>query len=148
MSLPFCSSSFSAFFEQSSWCRRPMLLGGGRGSKATYPSLVHAAKGRHSISVSSFCLDELCLGHLHPNQRIVLLISSSTPNQPSPSLMLLPIHLRAALPPILSTHCFEIGAFPLNFVVNVGYACRGGEGRHRQGCRTKGRASRHHDVWL
>jgi hypothetical protein len=40
--------------------------------------------------------------------------------------VLLPIHLRAALPPILSTHCFEIGAFPLNFVVNVGYACRGG----------------------
>ena len=148
MSLPFCSSSFSAFFGQSSWCRRPMLWGGGRGSKATYPSIVHAAKVRHSIAVSSFCLDELCLGHLHPNPRIVLLISSSTSNQPSPSLVLLPIHLRAALPPILSTHRFEIGAFPLNFVVNVRYACRGVGGRHRQGCRTKGRASRHHDVWL
>ena len=125
-----------------------MLLGGGRKSKATYPFLVHAAKGRHSISVSSFRLDELRLGHLHPNQRIVLLISSSIPNQPSPSLVLLPIHLRAALPPILSAHHFKIGAFPLNFVVNVGYAYRGGGGCHRQGCRTKGRASRHHDVWL
>ena len=148
MSLPFCSLSIFVSFEQSSWCRRPMLLGGRRGSKATYPSLVHAAKGQHSISVSSFHLNELCLGHLHPNQRIVLLISSSTPNQPSPSLVFLPIHLRAALPPILSTHRFEIGAFPLNFVVNVGYVWRGGEGCHRQGCRTKGRASRHHDVWL
>jgi hypothetical protein len=62
--------------------------------------------------------------------------------------VLLPIHLRAALPPILSTPRFEIGACPLNFFGNVGYACRGGECRHRQGCRTKGRASRHHDVWL
>ncbi len=61
-------------------------MGGGRGSKVTYPSLVHAAKVRHSISVSSFCLDELRLGHFHPNQRIVLLFFSSTPNQPSPSL--------------------------------------------------------------
>jgi hypothetical protein len=62
--------------------------------------------------------------------------------------VLLLIHLQAALPPILSTPRYKIGAFPLNFVGNVGYACRGGEGRHRQGCRTKGRASRHHDVWL
>ena len=125
-----------------------MLLGEGRGSTATYPSLVHAARVQHSIAVSSFHLDELRLGHLDLNPIIVVLISSSTSNQPSPSLVLLPIHLRAALPPILSTHRFEIGAFPLNFVVNVGYACRGGGGRHRQGCRTKGRASRHHDVWM
>ncbi len=45
-----------------------MLLGGGRGSKATYLSLVHTAKGRHSISVLSFRLDDLRRGHLHPNQ--------------------------------------------------------------------------------
>ncbi len=110
-------------------------------SKATYPSLVHAAKGRHSISVLSFHLDEFRLGHLHPNQikrgfeivQILPLISSSTPNQPSPLLVLLPIHLQAAQPPILSIHRFEIGPFPLNFVGNVGYAWRGGDGRHRQG---------------
>jgi hypothetical protein len=45
-----------------------MLLGGGRGSKVTYPSLVHAVTVRHSISVLSFRLVELRLGHLHPNQ--------------------------------------------------------------------------------
>jgi hypothetical protein len=156
MSLLFCSLSFSVSFEQSSWCQRPMLLGGGRVSKATYQSRVHAAKGPHSISVLSFRLGELRLGHLHPIQikrcceivRILPLISSSTANQPSPLLVLLPIHLQAAQPPFLSNHRFEIGPFPLNFVVNVGYTWRGGEGRHRQGCRTKGRASRHHDVWL
>ena len=61
-------SSFSVSFEQSSWCWRPMLLEGGRGSKVTYPSIFYAAKGRHLVSVLSFCLDEICLGHLHPNQ--------------------------------------------------------------------------------
>ena len=135
MSLPFRSSSFSVSFEQSSWCQRPMLLGGGRVSKTTYPSLVHAAKGCHSISVSSFCLGELCLGRLHPNQikrdheivQILPLISSSTPNQPLPLLVLLPIHLQAAQPPILSTHCFEIGAIPLKFLGALG--THGGEGR-------------------
>ncbi len=30
------------------------------------------------------------------------------------------ICLQAALPPSLSTHHFEIGAFPLNFVANIG----------------------------
>ena len=104
-----------------------MLLRGGRGVKATYPSLLYAAKGRHSISVLSFCLDELCLGCLHPNQikrvrefvQIVLLFSSSTPNQPSSSLVLLPIRLQAAQPPILSTRHFGIGACPLNFASTV-----------------------------
>ena len=46
----------------------PCCWGGERGSEVTYPSLVHAATVRHSISVLSFRLDELCLGHLHPNQ--------------------------------------------------------------------------------
>ena len=66
-----------------------MLLGGGRGSKTTYSSLLYATKGRHSISVVSFCLDELRLGRLHPNQikrvrefvRIVLLFSLFVPLQ-------------------------------------------------------------------
>jgi hypothetical protein len=78
-----------------------MLLGGGRGSKATYPSLLYAAKGRHSISVVFFCLDELRLVCLCPNQtkrvrkfiQIVLLFSSSTLNQPSSYLVLPPIRL-------------------------------------------------------
>ena len=52
-----CSSSFSIFFDQSSWCRRPMLLGGAeRGSKATYQSIAHAVTVRHSLSVLSFRL--------------------------------------------------------------------------------------------
>jgi hypothetical protein len=37
-----------------------------------------------------------------------------------PLLVLLLICAQAALPPILSTHHFKIGAFPLNFVANVG----------------------------
>ncbi len=101
ISLLFSSSSFSYSFEQSSWCGRPMLLGGRKGSKATYPSLLYAAKGQHSISVLSFCLDELLLGRLHPNQikrvhefvQIILLFYSSTPNQPSSSLVLPQIRL-------------------------------------------------------
>ena len=82
---------------------------------------------RQFISVLSFHLDELCLGRLHPNQikrvreivQIFLLISSRTPNQPLPLLILLPIHLQAAQPPILSIRRFEIGACPFNFASNV-----------------------------
>ncbi len=71
------------------------------GSKATYPSLLHAVTVEHSISVLSFHLDAHSLGRHHPYQikmvrefvRTVSLILSSTPNQPSASLISLPICL-------------------------------------------------------
>jgi hypothetical protein len=87
-------------FEQRSWCGSH-AVGGEVGSMATYPSLVHAVTVQHSISVLSFRLDGYLLGPCHPNQiqrichcfRIFRLISSSTPNQLSPSLILLAIFL-------------------------------------------------------
>ncbi len=97
------------------------------GSKVTYPSLLHAATVQQSISVLSFHLDGHHLGRCHPYKikkvgefgRIVSLISTSTPNQPSPSLVSLPIYLQAAQPPILCNHCFEIDAVPPDFASNV-----------------------------
>ena len=49
------------------------------------------------------------------------LISSSTPNQLSPLLILLPICLWASRPPILSTHHFEIGAFRASHFVHPSF---------------------------
>ncbi len=128
-SLTFSSFSPSVSFEQMSWCRTHAVEGTETGrSKVTYPSLVHAAPVQQSISVLSFHLDGHLLGRYQPNQikgvreivQILPITSSSTPNQPSQLLVLLQICPRAALPPILSTHHCKIGAFPLNFVANVG----------------------------
>ena len=54
-----------------------------------------------------------------PELPVACRLPSSTPNRPSPSLVLLLIRLQAARPPILSTRCFGIGACPLNFASNV-----------------------------
>ncbi len=126
------------------------------GKKATCSSLLHAATVRQSISILSFHLDGYLLGHHHPNQikrvhefvQFIPLISSSTPSQPLPLLVLLPIRPRAALPPILSNHCFEISAVPSNFASKVEWGLKRWEGCHRQGHRTMGRAGHHHDVWF
>ncbi len=50
-----------------------------------------------------------------PELPVACWLPSSTPNRPSTSFILLLIRLQAALPPILSTCCFGIGACPLNF---------------------------------
>ncbi len=56
---------------------------------------------------------------VHEFVQIISLILSITPNQPSPSLVSLPIYLQAAQPPILSNHHFEIDAIPSNFALNI-----------------------------
>ncbi len=119
---PPCHSKY-VFFEQRSWCGTSAVAGKETGHDASFPSLVHAATAQHSISLTSFRLNGYLLGCHNPNQinkvrefvRMFPLISSSTLNQPSPSLVLLPVCLRAAQPPIpiFSSRRFEISTFPL-----------------------------------
>jgi hypothetical protein len=110
---PPCHTKY-VFFEQRSWCGTSAVEGKETGHDGSFPSLVHAATVQHSISLKSFRLNGYLLGCHNPNQiNMFPLISSSTPNQPSPSLVLLPVCLRAAQPPILSSCRFEISTFPL-----------------------------------
>ncbi len=127
-------------------------------NKVPCPSPLPFVRRLHSICFLCTHPHKLAPGHCHPNQmkgahefvQIDLLISFSTPNQSLTWLVLLLTYPQAAPPPILSNCCFERDAISSNLPWTLS-RCRGErgeEGHCWQGCRTKGRASRHHDVWL
>ncbi len=114
------------------------LLGGERRERRQHHHLFCNLQQVHSVSFLHFAtpIDELHFDHHHQSQitimamrliaHIVFLPPSSTSNPSSLSFVLLPNCLQAAQPPILSTHCFGIGACPSNFASNVEYALGGG----------------------